>query len=1266
MASLFISHSSADDEPANRLGDRLQEARHASLFLDHDVGAGIAPGRRWEDELYTNLRSCDAVIFLATERSITSPWCFAELVVARSIGKPIVPIGVGGARLRLLEDVQWIDWEQEEPGWPRLWRWLDELDIEALPPLDPNRPPYPGLDAFDQLDARVFFGRSAEIRDVIELLSPPHAREPKRLVAVTGPSGSGKSSLVRAGVVPRLRGSGDWVVVPPFIPGERPLVELAVAMAKALTEAGRPIEWRDVLESVTGDPAELANFAVDLVGTLSSSRGRVLIVVDQAEELLRLGEESLLQFLQLVASSLEASSSLWAVITIRPEFLANFLAQPPIVDFQPPTKVVLPLDASRLPEVIKRPAQQAGLEIADEIVDRMIHETEGGDALPLLAYTLRQLYERAGPAKRITSELYEAVGGVHGALKNQADKMLADLTEVAAEDEVVATLLQLVTLTLEGQPTRRRVPWDAFDDTRKKIIGSFIDARLLKSCQGADGSTLVETTHEALFRVWTPLATAIMESEEQLRLRSELDQLAREWVARGRRDSYLIGGDRLQRALDFRAAEQSGADLGPIPEYLDRSKAYEEMLEAQSLRAELATRADEVHDLFEVRPVEGLVAGIAALARNQRDMPDHIFSSVQDAIRAGIDQARERNVLSGHTATVNSVSMTADGQALASAGNDGTVRLWRPDGTPLGPTQGGHGDRVLAVALSPDGHSVASGSADGWVRLGGVGGDELWEVRGHVDAVTFVSFSDDGRELLTAGDDGIVRRWDTNGNAVDEPFEACADTGLTLTLSQASGQMAAVCGDGKVWVWEKGGVRLLRTIDSGWEVVHTCVALSPEGTLLALGGADGEVRVFGPEASLVGRFKAHGAWVSAVAFSPDGSMIATGGADETVKLWRVDGVPLGPVLHGHTDVVTALSFSTEGDVIVTGAADATVRLWDSHGLLLRAVRAHRSDANGVAFVGLGDVVATAGADRRLCLWDQRGQLLQSPQPAHQNFVRTVAASPDGATVATGDADGLLVLWDRQGRSSVVKKAHQRELWSTAFSPDGLTIATAGGDHAVRLWDGTGELVRTIDTGAREVSALAFADEATVAMAGGDGVVRLVDREGGVIRSLDAEVPHLYSVAVAADGAVAATGVNGSARLWLPDGLLVSLQGHRGSVLCVAFSPDGETVATSGADGTVRLWNRRGNQLGPAMKTSGSPVGSVAFSPDGEMLASVNAEGMLVLWRAGTWQAWLDVACDRLRHHPVVCDPQNEVQREASQYCRSAPSDVERQAGPIPP
>ncbi|MDQ3977937.1 MAG: TIR domain-containing protein, partial [Actinomycetota bacterium] len=1142
MASLFISHSSVDDESAKQLGDRLREAKHASFFLDHDVSAGIAPGRRWEDELYTNLRRCDAVIFLATESSVTSPWCFAELVVARSIGKPIVPIGLRGVRLSLLEDVQWIDWEQEDPSWARLWRRLEELDIEALPPFDPTRPPYPGLDAFDEADARVFFGRSAEIREVRELLYPPQARDPKRLVAVTGPSGSGKSSLLRAGLVPRLQASGEWVVVPPLIPGERPLRELALAMARSLTEAGKPVDWRDVLRAVMRDPEELANFALDLVDTLSTSRGRVLFAVDQAEELLRLGDDTRLQFLELLASALEALSSLWLVVTIRPEFLASFLAQPPIVELHPPTKVLLPLDPSRLPEVIKRPAQEAGIDISDEVTNQMVNETEGGDALPLLAYTLRQLYERAGPEKRITAELYDAVGGVHGALKNQADRVLANLAAVASEPEVMETLLQLVTLTPEGQPTRRRVPWDAFEDTRKKILSAFVDARLLKSSQGADGATFVETAHEALFRVWTPLATAIQESEEQLRLRSELDQLAKEWVTRGRLDSYLIGGDRLQRALAFLPSEEGAADLGPIPEYLERSKAYEDMREAQlrtltessrleGLRAELGARADEIHDLLEVRPLDGLVSAIAVLARNQREFPDHIFSSSQDVLRAAIDQARERNVLAGHAATVTAVAMTEN--LIASASNDGTVRFWSRDGSPLNGGPSTASDRVLTVAISPDGGSVASGSGDGWVRVATIGGEELWAVRGHDDAVTAVSFFGDGRELLTGSDDGTIRRWDANGNPIGVPWAASAERGLTVAFSAATGIVAGVCGDGTVRVWEQDNLRLVRTIDSGWEVVHTCVALSRDGTLLALGGADGQISVFGAADAPI-RFKGHDGWVSTMAFSPEGSTLASGGADETIRLWRVDGVPLGPALHGHTDVVTTLSFASDGDMIITGAADRTVRLWDTQGLLLRAVSAHRSDANGVAFLHGGEVIATGGADATLRLWSRQGKLLAAPAPVHENFIRTVAASPHGDTVATGDADGVLVLWDREGRASVVRKAHRRELSSASFSPDGRTIATTGADRTLRFWDGTGELVRTIETGNAEVASLAFAvGGATLATARSDGVVQLFDGEGTLVSTIASEVPRLHGVAVAADGAIAVSGLDGAVRLWLP-------------------------------------------------------------------------------------------------------------------------------------
>src|SRR5918995_553317 len=244
MASVFVSHSSRDRTVTERVVGRLRAAGFAALFVDFDPEQGIPTGRNWERELYAQLRRTDAVVFLASEASVESRWCSIEVGLARSLGRPVFPVRLQpGVDLPLLADVQWTDLTDAEPGLARLLAGLRSAGLDPADSFawDPHRSPYPGLAPFAPEDAAVFFGRQPETGRLIELLTPTLQRGPGRLVAVVGPSGSGKSSLVHAGLLPRLsRMPERWLVVPPLRPGQQPTANLAGALARAFAARGRP------------------------------------------------------------------------------------------------------------------------------------------------------------------------------------------------------------------------------------------------------------------------------------------------------------------------------------------------------------------------------------------------------------------------------------------------------------------------------------------------------------------------------------------------------------------------------------------------------------------------------------------------------------------------------------------------------------------------------------------------------------------------------------------------------------------------------------------------------------------------------------------------------------------------------------------------------------------------------------------------------------------------------------------------------------------
>src|SRR5215217_7214409 len=265
MASVFVSHSSQDRAATERVVAWLRAAGFAALFVDFDPEQGIPAGRSWERELYAQLRKTDAVVFLASAASVTSSWCLLEVGLARSLGRPVFPVRLQpGVGLPLLADVQWTDLTDAEPGLARLLAGLRSAGLDRADAFawDPARSPYPGLIPFAPEDAAVFFGRQPETHRLVELLTPTLQHGPGRLVAVVGPSGSGKSSLVHAGLLPRLaRQPERWLVVPPLRPGRQPTAHLAGALARAFAARGRPRPAEELATALQRGSAALVELA---------------------------------------------------------------------------------------------------------------------------------------------------------------------------------------------------------------------------------------------------------------------------------------------------------------------------------------------------------------------------------------------------------------------------------------------------------------------------------------------------------------------------------------------------------------------------------------------------------------------------------------------------------------------------------------------------------------------------------------------------------------------------------------------------------------------------------------------------------------------------------------------------------------------------------------------------------------------------------------------------------------------------------------------
>jgi energy-coupling factor transporter ATP-binding protein EcfA2 len=495
--AVFISHSSHDNAIAGELRARLEAQGFPAPFLDYHPENGIPAGRNWEHELYRQLKRCGAVVYVGSTKSAESKWCFAELALARSLDKPIFALRIENeARQSLLEDTQWTDLlADKEVGYRHLFRGMKEFgfDPDASFNWSARRSPYPGLSSFEEEDAAVFFGREEETEALFQRVNNSHLESGERFITVIGASGSGKSSLVRAGLIPRLRRIGaPWLIAEPMVPNEEPLEMLARCIAKTQRSQGRMIEWVDTLKTLEMPGLGLVSVARDLLDHASREQRLVLVFVDQGEELFtRASDTARTRFVRVVKDALNGVDVIRVVATIRSEFLTSALQQTELAEFIYEPFVLTRLPRSRLASAIAGPAEIAGIDLGPGLVERIVEDTGSGDALPLMAFTMERLYQRLTRRKsqQLNEADYRALGGVNGALEQRASGIREKLDRTGLKSRVMRTLLKLVGFDSGNVPTRRRVSVNDLSPEERKIIKAFEDARLISS--DGTGSTAV-------------------------------------------------------------------------------------------------------------------------------------------------------------------------------------------------------------------------------------------------------------------------------------------------------------------------------------------------------------------------------------------------------------------------------------------------------------------------------------------------------------------------------------------------------------------------------------------------------------------------------------------------------------------------------------------------------------------------------------------------------------------------------------------------------
>ena len=537
MADIFISHSGMDNEAAAAIGERIQRERPTwSLFYDKD---NIRAGQRWQERLREELTSCRVVLALLSRNWLSSPWCFTEAVIATFRGKDVVGIETEDltsddlARAPpILHDRQRVRLRDgDDRPWQEILEALDRsgLDPDDWFPIPPNVGPYPGLVAFDEKDAGLFFGRKQEITEYLGILDTLRGPDRSQVLVISGGSGSGKSSLLRAGLIPRLCRKPEWVVISPFEVAREPVRNLLERLGETLTALGIPTHGLD-LTKTPDDPTALAQALDETLRRLEQATGAwVLLPLDQAEALVAgdrpEGDPARLLLDTLAQLLGRRTRHVVVAATIRTEFVPRLeaaFAGPEIRLRQAPLSAI-----GSLAEVIEKPADRFGLELEPGLSERIVEDVHTADALPLLAYTLKALNDRGGAGRRLTLNEYTALGGVQGAIAAKLESVLSDPEPTADEARALQRaftryLIRVDEGAVEGERLLRRVvPRESLPQSADRVISRLVDAGLLTTKDGT-----IELAHERVIGNWPklPLNTWLAQDATDRRLIDQLRQ----------------------------------------------------------------------------------------------------------------------------------------------------------------------------------------------------------------------------------------------------------------------------------------------------------------------------------------------------------------------------------------------------------------------------------------------------------------------------------------------------------------------------------------------------------------------------------------------------------------------------------------------------------------------------------------------------------------------------------------------------------------------
>jgi len=1104
--------------------------------------------------------------------------------------------------------------------------------------------PYRGLFQFGPNDAEFFFGRDVLIEELIQ------ATVKRNFIPVLGASGSGKSSVVLAGLVPKLQQQGNWLFThfrpgsnQPYASGSDPFYALAKALVplyRSDLDSTDEITQAEKLAQSLKDGRPLSRVFSSIHG--KHPNHRVLLIADQFEELYTLcnDEKTRTSFLDTLLAGFQSSSGFQSppvlVATMRADFLGNALSYPPFGDVLQNTDIkIRSMDHSELSQVIVKPAEKLGITFEAGLMERILDDIENKPGnLPLLEFALTLLWQKR-TGKQLTHRAYDAIGNVQGALARYADEIY-DQLNATEQQQVRRIFIQLVRPGEGTEDTLRLATKAELGEASWALVTKMADARLVVTSRNpgdqesntADQET-VEITHEALIRNWERLRQWIAEDRKfrvwQERLRVAMQQ----WNSAGRDEGALLRGKPLVEAQEW--FQNRSEELTAEQEFITASLELQERevrrnLESREVEAALASQKQANEILTKARKravwisVGAVFAFITAVVAS--------YAVVGKARREAHEAQSRRIIAEVNSRSASSKSLFFSGQSfeallegLRAAQKIKQVDIPIPESDAaqmqliaalnqavygvkeqrtLNGQMIGHNDAVTKLSFSPDGQVLTSISRDNTVKLWKRDGTLLQTLQ--YEGITDVSAGSDGQALISLdflnGISTVLLRPD--GSVTETPRRKFL---FDKSVFSANGQFFATASFHKIVIlWKRDGtlLKILKIPNI------TGLGISRDGKVIATAIADKTIKLWKEDGTLLttlqgklgsGKDTTH-PWplglVKDISFSNDGKTIAAVSGDNTVSLWKQDGSLLINFT-SHRDEVEKITFSPDGKIIATASKDKTVKLWKQDGTLIKTLAGHTAAVNDIIFSSDGQLIATASDDKTIKLW-KLSNLPVSQMTGHSEFLIDTAFSPDGKMIATASADDNTVkLWKRDG--TLLQTMQQDDLTDVSFSNNGQILITSGRDRRKKL----GQLIKLWKLNGTSLGSFSVSSIISGISLSPDG--QLIATED------DRDIGKRWK----------------TVKLWKQDGSLLKTFKVSVDLQNLRFSPDGQTFLTITDDNTAKLWKRDGSLL----KTLTAHCSNfyfkhdscgkvyrhdISFSPNRQTIAISNHDQTANLWR----------------------------------------------------